>query len=184
MARRRCFGNPGHDTDMAVQSPDVRCRGEMQTSITSDLRLAALGAKRPLIRASRSDEEKLYSDFNDIRVRSFILNGAPSASPEASATLRSSPKNRCKTSIFDPFASVLFRLGDRTNASSFLTPPVAPANRKRSPTSCRMAEGYICLLKRAARGFGAMRSGSTGSRSWLRLALIDGRRLPANPMCG
>jgi hypothetical protein len=34
----------------------------------------SIGAKRPLIGASRSNETKLYSD---IRVRSFILNGAP-----------------------------------------------------------------------------------------------------------
>ena len=73
------------------------------------------------------------------------------------------------------------RLGGSHQCQLFLTPPVAPANRKRSPTSCRTAEGYICLLKRAARGFGAMRSGSTGSRSWLRLALIDGRRPAGEP---
>ncbi len=40
--------------------------------------LTAIGAQSgPLIRASRSDQTKLYSYFNNIRVRSFILNGAP-----------------------------------------------------------------------------------------------------------
>ena len=60
-------------SDRAVSSGGRHTKRTCQSH--ADVRFR--GPKRPLMRASRSDQTKLYSYFNSIRVRSFILNGAP-----------------------------------------------------------------------------------------------------------
>ena len=71
-----CAGEGRYHDFVPFLSPlEFLCLGT--PSQMSRYEMAASGAKRTLIRASRSDEAKLYNYFNNKRVCNFILNGAP-----------------------------------------------------------------------------------------------------------
>src|ERR1700683_389526 len=94
--------------------------------------MTGIGAKRPIAGATCLDETELCSYFNSIRVRNFILNGAPfgyrtGTSKPADFAHEAATNLRCNW-FFEPILPIFVNRGGLTSSSRELKQNMMPAS--------------------------------------------------------